>query len=201
MEDRTAIKTVNASSNMDMTSLNSRSYVLEIFSRKFTESIIDQHGYRVSRLCESMGRQLGLTEIAITELSIAGLFHDLGKIAVSRAVLEKPGKLTTEEYREIKRHSEIGYRILGSVKGMEKIAEYVLYHHERWDGKGYPRQLKGREIPLYSRVIGLADAYDAMTNNRSYRKALSKKAAIKELLWNSGTQFDPELVGAFIKIL
>ncbi|HHY25339.1 MAG TPA: HD-GYP domain-containing protein [Desulfitobacterium dehalogenans] len=177
MEDRTVIKTINA------------------------EGIIDQHGYRVSRLCESMGRQLGLTEMAITELSIAGLFHDLGKIAVCRAILEKPGKLTTEEYMEIKCHSEIGYRILGSVKGMETMAEYVLYHHERWDGKGYPRQLKGGEIPLYSRVIGLADAYDAMTNNRSYRKALSKKAAIQELLWNSGTQFDPELVGKFIKIL
>ncbi|AFM00059.1 MULTISPECIES: HD-GYP domain-containing protein [Desulfitobacterium] len=177
MEDRTVIKTINA------------------------EGIIGQHGYRVSRLCVSMGRQLGLTERAITELSIAGLFHDLGKIAVCRAILEKPGKLTTEEYTEIKRHSEIGYRILGSVRGMENMAEFVLYHHERWDGKGYPRQLKGGEIPLYSRVIGLADAYDAMTNNRSYRKALSKKAAIQELLRNSGTQFDPELVGEFIKTL
>lgn len=201
VEEETVITTVNTSSNKDKTSPDSKGCALEKLNLKLSASVIAQHGYRVSRLCERMGRQLGLKEMALTELSMAGLFHDLGKIAISRAILEKAGKLTEEEYREIKRHSEIGSQILSSVKGMENVAEYVLYHHERWDGKGYPRQLQGREIPLYSRVIGLADAYDAMTNNRSYRKALSKKAAIQELLWHSGTQFDPELVGEFIKIL
>ncbi|MEL7658333.1 MAG: HD-GYP domain-containing protein [Bacillota bacterium] len=188
-------------SNEDLTVFRARGYVIETFTRKFTESILDHHAHRVSRLCEAMGRQLKLTESETTELSIAGLLHDIGKVAVNEEILSKPGKLTAEEYAEVMRHSEIGYRIIVAVKGMENVARHVLYHHERWDGKGYPQQLQGGAIPLHSRVISLVDAYDAMINNRSYRKALSKKAALQELLWNSGTQFDPELVGKFINIL
>ncbi|CDX00953.1 HD-GYP domain-containing protein [Desulfitobacterium hafniense] len=194
-------KDSNVDLNKGLTVFSSRRYVIETFTNKFTESIIDHHAYRVSWLCEAMGRQLKLLEREITELSIAGLLHDIGKIAVNKEILDKPGKLTAEEYAEVMRHSEVGYRIIVSVKGMEKVARYVCHHHERWDGKGYPQQLQGEAIPLHSRVISLADAYDAMVNNRSYRKALSKNAAVQELLWNSGNQFDPDLVGEFIKIL
>ncbi|SHI22114.1 PAS domain S-box-containing protein/diguanylate cyclase (GGDEF) domain-containing protein [Desulfosporosinus lacus DSM 15449] len=158
----------------------------------------EQHSYRVSALCQSMGEALGLLEGEVQELKNVGLLHDIGKIAIDEEILNKPGKLTHEEWEEIKRHPEIGYRILSTVNGMVEIAEYVLAHHERWDGLGYPRGLKGEELPLQPRIIAIADAYDAMTSARSYRAALPNKAAIAELQKNAGIQFDPELVTLFI---
>ena len=110
----------------------------------------------------------------------------------------KPAKLTLDEWEEIKRHPEIGYRILSTANGMAEMAEYVLAHHERWDGLGYPKGLKGEEIPLQPRIIAIADAYDAMTSTRTYRGALSDEVAIEELQKNAGTQFEPELVKVFI---
>jgi HD-GYP domain-containing protein (c-di-GMP phosphodiesterase class II) len=103
-----------------------------------------------------------------------------------------------DEWKEIKRHPEIGYRILSTVNDMSEMAEYVLAHHERWDGKGYPRGLKGEEIPFASRILAIADAYDAMTSERNYRSALPDEVAIEELQKNAGIQFDPELVRVFI---
>jgi diguanylate cyclase (GGDEF)-like protein/PAS domain S-box-containing protein len=159
----------------------------------------EQHSHRVSALCKSMGKALGLPEGEIEELKTVGLLHDIGKIAIEETILNKPGKLTDEEWREIKRHPEIGYRILSTVNDMSEMAEYVLAHHERWDGKGYPKGLKGEEITLQSRIISIADSYDAMTSERSYRSALPEKVAREELQKNSGAQFDPELVRVFIE--
>jgi len=159
----------------------------------------EQHSHRVSALCKSMGEALGLTEKKIQELKIVGLLHDIGKIAIDENVLNKPGKLTDEEWKEIKRHPEIGYRILNTVNDMSDMANYVLKHHERWDGKGYPKGIKGDEIPIASRIITIADSYDAMTSERSYRRALPKEVAIGELQKNAGSQFDPELLGVFIE--
>lgn len=158
----------------------------------------EQHSHRVSQLCERMGRALGLLEEEIQELKTVGLLHDIGKIAIEENILNKQGKLTEEEWEEIKRHPEIGYRILSTVNDMSEMAEFVLAHHERWDGKGYPKGLKGEEIPIQSRIIAISDTYDAITSERSYRSALSEDFAISELRKNAGTQFDPELVKIFI---
>ena len=127
------------------------------------------------------------------------MLHDIGKIALDENLLNKPGKLTEDEWKEIKRHPEIGYRILSTVNDMADMASYVLYHHDRWDGQGYPKGLKGDEIPFMSRIITIADAYDAMTSDRSYRSALPKEVVIAELQKNSGIQFDPELIRVFIE--
>lgn len=159
----------------------------------------EKHSYRVSEYCNELGKAMNLPDGEIQELKTAGLLHDIGKVAINENILNKPGTLTEEEMEELKRHPEIGYRILSSVNDMAEMAEYVLAHHERWDGTGYPKRLKGNEIPLKSRIIAIADAYDAMTSDRSYRNALSKEEAIEELIKNAGTQFDPEIVKIFIE--
>lgn len=159
----------------------------------------EEHSFRVSHLCKTMGECLGLTERKIHELKIAGLLHDIGKVAIEENILNKPSKLTEDEFKEIRRHPEIGYRILSTVNEMSEIAEYVLLHHEMWNGTGYPKGLKGKNIPIESRIIAIADAYDAMTSERSYSKALPEEFAIKELQKNSGIQFDSELVEVFIE--
>ena len=157
------------------------------------------HSRRVSQLCEEMGEALGLNEDKVKELKTVGLLHDIGKIAIDEAILNKSGKLNEEEWIEIKKHPEIGYRILSTVNNMSEMAEFVLSHHERWDGKGYPQGLSGEQIPLQSRIIGIADAYDAMISERSYKKALTKKEAIQELIANAGTQFNAECIQVFIE--
>ncbi|HEY8889712.1 MAG TPA: HD domain-containing phosphohydrolase [Clostridium sp.] len=159
----------------------------------------EQHSHRVSELCKSMGEALGLAEKDIQELKTVGLLHDIGKIAIDENILNKPGKLANDEWEKIKRHPEIGFRILNTVDDMSDMANYVLNHHERWDGKGYPKGLKGDEIPFISRIITIVDAYDAMTSDRSYRSALSDEIAIGELKKNAGSQFDTELVNVFIE--
>jgi len=157
------------------------------------------HAHRVSELCTSMGKALDLPETEIEELKIAGLLHDIGKIAIAESILSKPGMLTDNEREEIRRHAEIGYRILSTVNHMSKMAEYVLAHHERWDGKGYPKGLKGDNIPLQARIIYIAEAYNDMTSVRSYRRTFSTEEAIVELQKNAGLQFDPELITVFIQ--
>jgi len=159
----------------------------------------EAHSYRVSQLCESMGKAINLDDDEIKELKTVGLLHDIGKIAIEENILNKNGKLTDEEWEEIKRHPEIGYRILSTVNEMSEIAIYVLAHHERWDGKGYPKGLAGEDIPLKSRIITIADSYDAMVSERSYRGALPKEVAIEELKRGKDTQFDSKLVDIFIE--
>ncbi|MBN7772581.1 diguanylate cyclase [Clostridium aminobutyricum] len=158
----------------------------------------EQHSRRVSELCESMGNALHMPEDKVKELKTVGLLHDIGKIAIEENILNKKHKLTEEEWEEIKKHPEIGYRILSTVNDLAEMAEYVLAHHERWDGKGYPKGLQGTDIPLQSCIISIVDAYDAMISERSYRNALPKEVAIQELRANAGLQFNPELVEVFI---
>lgn len=157
------------------------------------------HSKRVSEICRSIAAALGLPKNDVEQMAIAGLMHDIGKIGIPDAVLNKPGGLSAEEWDELKRHSEIGYRILSSVVEFSEIAEFVLSHHERWDGNGYPQGLAGSEIPLMARVIALADAFDAMMSDRPYREGLSESAAIVELRECAGTQFDPDLAKLLVE--
>jgi diguanylate cyclase (GGDEF)-like protein/PAS domain S-box-containing protein len=159
----------------------------------------EQHSQRVSEVSAEIGRAMGLKEEIIEDLRNVGMLHDIGKIAVPEDVLNKNGSLTPEEWREIQRHPEVGYRILSSVNDLAEIAEYVLAHHERWDGQGYPKGLRQKEIPLQARIMAVADAYDAMVTERTYRKTMSKAEAVEELVRNAGTQFDPEAVRIFVE--
>ena len=164
-----------------------------------THPMEEAHAHRVARLCEMTGRALGLQEHEVRELRTAGLLHDIGKIAINREIIFKEGALTEEDRWEIRKHSEIGYRILSAVNELAEIADYVLLHHERWDGAGYPKGLKGEAIPLTSRILGLADSYNAMTSDRPYRKALPEAEAIASIRQEAGTKFDPDLVQLFVE--
>ncbi len=161
----------------------------------------EEHSRRVSDLVTKFAEVLGLTEQEVQEIKTTGLLHDIGKIAIDERILNKEGTLTKDEYEEIKLHPEIGYRILSSVNDMSDMADYVLSHHEKWDGSGYPRGIKGEEIPLQSRMIAIVDAYDAMVSYRTYRKSKTKEEAIEELRKYSGIQFDQKLVEIFIEII
>ena len=160
----------------------------------------EQHSERVSVLCRRIGGAMGLSEQETARLAACGVLHDIGKIGVCEAVLNKQGKLTEREWDEIRRHPDLGYRILKSSKETAGIADCVLAHHERYDGSGYPAGLKGEEIPLFARIVSVADAYDAMTSDRAYRRALDAAYARKELLENRGTQFDPRVVDVFLSL-
>jgi len=142
---------------------------------------------------------MGLTEIEVNKLKVAGLLHDIGKIAIDEQILNKPGKLTGQEWDEIKRHPAIGYRILSSSFETLELAECILSHHERWDGTGYPNGLKGELIPRLASIVSLADSYDAMTSERPYRKALSEDQIIEEIRNNAGVQFNPVVARIFIE--
>ena len=150
------------------------------------------HSKRVSELCESLANKLNKGKEEVNKIKVAGLMHDIGKIGINEKILNKEEKLTDKEWEEIKKHSEIGYRILGSVSEFSDIAEFVLEHQERWDGGGYPKGLKKEEISLEARIISICDAYDAMTGERTYGKVLSHKNALEEVQRCIGTQFDPD---------
>lgn len=158
------------------------------------------HSDEVSRISKQIGLAMGLSSEKIKELEIASLLHDIGKISIPDSILNKNGSLTESEYIEVKRHSECGYQILKSVDSYSSLAEIVLHHHERWDGEGYPYGLKGDEIPLLSRIITVADAYEAMISDRPFRNGRSHESAIAEIKACAGSQFDPMIVAAFLKI-
>ncbi|NMA25191.1 MAG: PAS domain S-box protein [Clostridiales bacterium] len=157
------------------------------------------HTERVSQYSEAIAKAIGLSEKEVTDIKNAGVLHDIGKIVVPPELLNKPDKLTDDEYEIVKRHSETGYQILKSSDEYANLAEYVLYHHERWDGGGYPQGLSGEEIPLPARIISVADAYEAMTAIRPYQKTRTKEEATAELLRCSGRQFDPQIVEVFFR--
>jgi diguanylate cyclase (GGDEF)-like protein/PAS domain S-box-containing protein len=157
-----------------------------------------KHSERVGQLCESIAIAMKLDPEDVKEFRTIGLMHDIGKIAIDLSILDKPGSLDSNERAEIERHPELGYQILRSINDFAKLAEYTLSHHERWDGTGYPRKLKGVDIPLESRIIAIADAYDSMTSDRAYRKAMDKANAIEEIINGAGKQFDPDIVKIFV---
>jgi len=159
------------------------------------------HCSRIERLSLRTGERLGLTDNRLITLSYAAYLHDVGKVRIPDEILNKPGPLTEEEWKEMRRHPDYGAEMLEKKDFLKDAAEVVRAHHERYDGSGYPRGLKGDQIPLEARIIAVVDAYDAMTSNRPYRKALSKEEAIRELNKNAGSQFDPRVVRAFLKVI
>ena len=158
----------------------------------------EEHAERMAELAKKFGKVLGFNDDGLVSLELVTTLHDIGKISIDQRILDKPGKLTEEEWIEIRKHPDVGYRIALTVPELSRIAEYILCHHERWDGNGYPQGLHGEEIPLTARILTIVDSYDAMTQDRAYRKAMSKEAAIIEIRKNAGTQFDPELTEIFV---
>jgi diguanylate cyclase (GGDEF)-like protein/PAS domain S-box-containing protein len=160
-----------------------------------------EHVKRMKFLVENFGAKLGLENSIINDLGLLASLHDIGKIAIADNIVLKSGALTDEEYDVMKKHSEIGYKIAKSIPELSTIAIGILTHHERWDGRGYPLKLAGDNIPLNSRIVAIIDSFDAMTNDRPYRKALSGQQAIDELNSGAGNQFDHRLVGKFTAFL
>jgi putative nucleotidyltransferase with HDIG domain len=158
------------------------------------------HSARVTALAEAIARRLGWNEERLAVLQVGGPLHDIGKLAISDEVLGKPGRLDEEELAQIREHPKLGARILLRVAALRGALPYVLYHHERWDGTGYPTGRSGEEIPVEARVLAVADAFDAMTSDRPYRRALSPDDALAEVSRCAGSQFDPEIVRIFLEL-
>jgi putative nucleotidyltransferase with HDIG domain len=158
------------------------------------------HSARVTALAEEVARRLGWSAEQLATLRIGGPLHDIGKLAVSDEVLQKEGRLDPEEIDQIREHPKIGARILLRMAALREAIPYVLYHHERWDGQGYPSGKAGEEIPVEARVLAVADAFDAMTSDRPYRQALSREDALAEVERCSGTQFDPKIARIFLEV-
>ena len=159
------------------------------------------HSDRVSEYSVLIGEKLGLPEEQIKTLRVGGLFHDIGKIGIPDSILLKPGKLTDDEYSEIKNHPAIGAHILGSAKIFQDIIPIVKHHHEKYDGNGYPSRLKGEEIPYLARIAAFAYNFDAMTIRRSYRGPINVEQVKEEIKRCEGTQFDPQIAEVFLDIL
>ena len=158
------------------------------------------HSSRVARLAEAMARKLELPAQTVQTIRISALLHDIGKLGIPEAILDKPGRLTDEEFALIKSHPEKGDNIIKDIPGFEDIRQAVRHHHEKWDGSGYPDGLKGEEIPLIARILTLADVYDAVTEDRPYRKGFSKEKLLQFLEEQRGALFDPELLDVFLPL-
>jgi putative nucleotidyltransferase with HDIG domain len=164
------------------------------------DSLTANHSQTVSRLVEVIGQELGLDDDVVAQLRLAGLLHDLGKVGVPDAVLAKPEPLDPDEMALIRTHPELGFNLLDGLD-LDPVDRWILHHHEHWDGSGYPGGLAGVDIPLGSRIILVADAFEAMTTDRPYRLAMSVETALGELHEKAGVQFDSEVVHAFTAYL
>ena len=157
------------------------------------------HAHRVAVMAEVVAARLGWDEEDVEILRMGAALHDIGKLAIPERILRKPGPLDEDELAEIRRHPEEGARMVARHRSMQLVVPAVLYHHERWDGSGYPVGVEGEAIPAEARVLAVVDSFDAMTTDRSYRRALSEASAVAELERCAGTQFDPEIVRVFVE--
>jgi HD-GYP domain-containing protein (c-di-GMP phosphodiesterase class II) len=158
------------------------------------------HSERVAALAHAVAGRLGCDARWLGVVRVGGALHDVGKLAVADTILRKPGPLTEAELAEVRAHPEVGARIVSLVPSLRPALPGVLYHHERWDGRGYPTRRRGREIPLEARILAVADSFDAMTSNRPYRAALPAEQALAEVDRCAGSQFDPDIALAFVEI-
>ncbi len=172
--------------------------LLSTLYERSTETI--EHSLRLESICLPIAEKMNLTLEEKDELSLFAMLHDIGNVGVRTELLTKPGPLDEEEWKEIRRHPELGYRIAQNTPELSIVSDYILSHHEKWDGSGYPRGLKETDIPLLCRIMAIADAYDAMTNDRPFRKAMEPQAAKEEIRRMSGKQFDPYIVQIFLEI-
>lgn len=181
--------------------INSKKRTLNALNDGLAEKSIEtkEHTERVVHYAKKLGNRIGLDSNQMKDLIVAAALHDIGKIGIPKKILSKPGKLTDDEFELMKTHAEKGYRVAKSNYEITHVANNILSHHERWDGKGYPLGLKGEKIPFLSRIICIVDSYDAMTGERAYKSKMSNEEAIKEIKKCSGTQFDPEIVNVFIE--
>jgi HD-GYP domain-containing protein (c-di-GMP phosphodiesterase class II) len=165
-----------------------------------TELHTGVHGTRLAEWAVRVAQQLGLDDRELRDVEIASLLHDIGKVGVPQEILQKPGRLTPEEYEEVKKHPDYGWAILRLLPGFEQVSLFVLHHHERIDGTGYPGGLRGEEIPLGARIVAIVDAFDVMMSGRSYRDPLPPEEAFRRLNAARGTQFDACIVDLFVQI-
>lgn len=184
-------------------SQSAKSNVVDVMMKALEarDFITEGHADRLSEIIEKIAAYLGMPSHKISSLRLFARFHDIGKVGISDTILFKRGKLTKDEFLEMQKHSEIGFRIAQAAPDLAHISDWILKHHEWWNGDGYPFGLKGEEIPLECRILAVADAFDSMNNDRPYRKALQFEESIAELRRNAGTQFDPKVVEIFLEIL
>lgn len=197
----TASRSLQVKKLLNPKALHSQSLTSLVRALKETDTDTEAHVRRTQNLGMTLGARIGLSDRQMAELRLLCLLHDIGKIGIPLEILNKPGKLTEQEWTVLHSHSEKGYQIAKSSEDLKGIALMILYHHERWDGKGYPERLSGSEIPILSRIISIVDSYDAMVNNRSYRMGMTAEQAQAEIARCAGTQFDPKLAREFLAML
>ncbi len=165
------------------------------------DTLTEGHSIRVAGYSRAIAKELGFNDKVVEEVYQTALLHDVGKIGIPDSILKKKGRLTPEEYNQIKQHTTIGANILASISTIAYLEDGARYHHERYDGNGYPAGLKGDDIPIIGRIIAVADVYDALVSRRHYKETMDEESARKELLFGSGTQFDPYIIRIFLKLL
>ena len=195
-EDRMYFNKLTESKEVKLSMIN---YLKDKLEEISTET--KAHYERLKSLCLVLADKLGLSDIEKEQIKLLCEFHDIGKIGIPSQILKKKADLNNDEWERVRRHSEIGYHIMGAARETLAIDELILVHHERWDGKGYPGLLKNDEIPLTARIFAIADAYDAMVNDRPYKNKISNNEALKEIDNKAGTQFDPYLARVFTQIM
>ena len=196
-----AYRSVHIKKLLNPDSLRSQFLASLVRALKEADADTEDHVRRTQRMGALLGERIRLGDVELSQLELLCLLHDIGKVGIPLEILNKPGRLAEQEWEVLRTHPDKGYQIAMSSDELKPIADMIRYHHERWDGRGYPAGLKGEEIPVLSRIIAIVDAYDAMVNDRSYRKALSPEKAQQEIRDNAGGQFDPALAAEFLRLL